>query len=101
MNQVSASRQRIHEFKRLLIDLLLETMDPESDADGPVAIAALGELTAEFSCAMLGKEFTLCLLDELATQVDAVQAIPPPGNQISNSYPERRSCRTKGVKVAH
>jgi hypothetical protein len=99
MNEISSDRQRIHEFKRLLIDRLLETMDPASDTDGPVAIAALGELTAEFSCAMLGKELTLYLLDELATQVDAVQAIAPPGNGISRSYSEPRSCKTKRGRV--
>lgn len=83
MPQTSSDRQRIQEFKLLLLGRLLEVMDPANDSEGPAVIAALGELTAEVACSFVGKQITLELLNELTVQVRATDEHDtwPPANE--------------------
>lgn len=83
MPQTSSDRQRVQEFKLLLLGRLREMMDFANDSDGPAVVVALGELTAEVACSFVGKQITLELLNKLTVQVRATDErdIWPPANE--------------------
>ena len=57
---------RIEMFKAAITGSLYEAIDEQSNEDGPMALAALAEVTVQFGCMMFGKTLTLALLTEMS-----------------------------------
>lgn len=64
-------QERLATFKAAIAGRLYEVMEDNRVSDGPIALAALAEMTAEFGCMLAGKRITLEMLAELSRRVSA------------------------------
>jgi hypothetical protein len=64
---------RVEAFKAAITGSLYQVIDEHSDEDGPMALAALAEVTAQFGCMMFGKKLTLDLLTEMSRMVTTLK----------------------------
>ena len=61
---------RLREMKAAILSRLYHEMRDDRASDGPLALAALCEATAEFGCLLVGKQVTKSMLTELSRQID-------------------------------